>query len=133
LRHWLRRLRSLHREEERKEHSHEAFLEKSDSLWACWPAFRLVASAVDVDGILIDKACSTKALSGGQAVANGHDRDCLLQESCVGTGYGVYTADGKYLNLDAAGDTRALAAIKASKQRTTIRCESRAPPAIPSR
>jgi hypothetical protein len=31
-------------------------------------------------------------------------------------GYGVYTADGKYLKLDAAGDMKALSAIEASKK-----------------
>ena len=30
--------------------------------------------------------------------------------------YGVYTADGKYLKLDAAGDMKALSAIEASKK-----------------
>jgi hypothetical protein len=78
--------------------------------------FSLVASAADVDGILIDKTCSAKALTGGQTAAAAHDRDCLLQQSCLKTGYGVYTADGKYLKLDAAGDAKALAAIKASKK-----------------
>jgi|SRR5579863_1654034 len=80
--------------------------------------FSAVASAADIDGILIDKACSAKAVNGGgQAVAKAHDRDCLLQDSCIKTGYGVYTSDGKYLKLDADGDKKALAAIKASKKK----------------
>lgn len=80
-----------------------------------------MASAAQVDGILIDKMCSTKALTGGQSAAVAHDRDCLLQDGCIKTGYGVYTADGKYLKLDAAGDAKALAAIKASKQKDNFK------------
>jgi hypothetical protein len=75
------------------------------------------ASAAQIDGILIDKMCSAKVLSGGQAAAKAHDRDCLLQEGCIKTGFGVYTADGKYLKFDDAGDTKALEAIKASKKK----------------
>jgi hypothetical protein len=77
----------------------------------------LVASAAQIDGVLIDKMCSGKALSGGQTAAVAHDRDCLLQDSCIKTGYGVYTADGKYLKFDTEGDAKALAAIKASKKK----------------
>jgi len=79
--------------------------------------FSAAASAAEVEGILIDKMCSAKALSGGQSAAKAHDKDCLLQDACTKTGYGVYTADGKYLKLDAAGDEKALAAIKASKKK----------------
>jgi hypothetical protein len=78
--------------------------------------FSMAASGADVEGILIDKMCSAKALSGGQSAAKAHDKDCLLQDACVKTGYGVYTSDGKYLKLDAAGDAKAVAAIKASKK-----------------
>ncbi len=81
----------------------------------------MVASAAQVDGILIDKMCSAKAISGGQTAAVAHDRDCLLQDACTKTGYGVYTADGKYMKLDAAGDAKALAAIKASKKKDNFK------------
>ncbi len=37
------------------------------------------------------------------------------------SGYGVFTADGKYLKLDAAGDEKALAAIKASKKKDNFK------------
>src|SRR5271170_4701673 len=85
--------------------------------------FSAVASAAQVDGILIDKMCSGKALSGGQAAATAHDKDCLLQDACIKSGYGVYTADGKYLKLDAAGDAKALAAIKASKKKDNYKVQ----------
>ena len=83
--------------------------------------FSAVACAAQVDGILIDKMCSTKALTGGQAAAVAHDHDCLLQDPCMKSGYGVFTADGKYLKLDAAGDEKALAAIKASKKKDNFK------------
>jgi hypothetical protein len=83
--------------------------------------FSAVASAAQVDGILIDKMCSAKALGGGQAAAVAHDHDCLLQDPCMKSGYGVYTADGKYLKLDDAGDAKALAAIKASNKKDNFK------------
>ena len=83
--------------------------------------FSAVACAAQVDGILIDKMCSTKALTGGQAAAVAHDHDCLLQDPCMKSGYGVFTADGKYLKFDASGDNKALEAIKASKKKDNFK------------
>jgi hypothetical protein len=51
---------------------------------------------------------------GGRIVAEAHTRECLLMPACEKSGYGVYTTDDKYLKFDAAGNRRALAAIKAS-------------------
>ena len=77
--------------------------------------------AADVDGILIDKICSAKALGGGQKAAKEHDRDCALTAGCQKSGYGVYTSDGKFLSFDAAGNTKAIAALKASKKADDLR------------
>jgi hypothetical protein len=84
-------------------------------------AFAVAASAADIDGILIDKMCSTKAISGGQKAATAHDRDCALTEGCQKSGYGVYTTEGKYLTFDDAGNTRAIAALKASKKKDDLK------------
>jgi len=78
--------------------------------------FSVCASAEDVKGILVDVACSAKIIKEGQAAAKAHTRECALKEQCVKSGYGVYTAEGKYIVLDATGNEMAVAALKASKK-----------------
>jgi len=79
-------------------------------------AFSLVASAAEVSGILIDKMCSVKAIKQGQAFAMAHDTKCALAPPCQMSGYGVFTADNKYILLDAEGNKKAVAALKATKK-----------------
>ena len=64
---------------------------------------------------LIDTACSTKA----KAAPDAHTRACALQ--CEKSGYGIIAADGSYLSFDEAGNTKALAALKASKKADHLR------------
>jgi hypothetical protein len=46
----------------------------------------------------------------------GHNRDCALMDSCLESGFGVMTADGKFIAFDAAGNKKAVEAIKANKK-----------------
>jgi hypothetical protein len=78
-------------------------------------------AAADFDGILIDKMCSMKAVQEGQKAAQMHTRDCALMPDCQKSGYGVFTADGKFLALDEAGNAKAIAALKASKKKDNLR------------
>jgi hypothetical protein len=80
-----------------------------------------VASAAEFEGILIDKMCSMKAEKEGQSAAAMHTRDCALMEACQQSGYGVFTADGKFLPLDEAGNAKAVSALKASKKKDNLR------------
>ena len=80
----------------------------------------LGASAADLKGILIDVACSGNAIKGGQALVTAHTRECALKEPCVKSGYGVYTQDGKFLVLDAAGNQMAQKALEASKKKDNL-------------
>jgi hypothetical protein len=83
-----------------------------------------VASATDVKGVLMDKACSGKAevrvlptgIEGGMIVAEAHTRECALMPACQKSGYGVFTYDQKFLAFDPAGNRKAVEAIKASKK-----------------
>ena len=83
-----------------------------------------VASAAEVKGVLMDKACSGKAevrvlstgIEGGMIVAEAHTRDCALMPACQKSGYGIFTTDQKFLAFDPAGSRKALEAIKASKK-----------------
>jgi hypothetical protein len=83
------------------------------------------AHGAQIEGVLIDRMCSSKAevrvipgghLAGGMIVAQAHDRDCALMPECRQSGYGVFTYDNKFLKFDEAGNRKALAAIKASKK-----------------
>ena len=99
---------------------------------ALFAAFAAVASAAQVQGILIDQMCSSKAevrivsgprLEGGMIVAEAHTRQCALMPACQKSGYGVFTYDNKFLKFDPAGSRKALAALKASKKEDDLKVE----------
>jgi len=94
--------------------------------------FAAVASAAQVQGILMDEMCSSKAevrivsgprLEGGMIVAEAHTRECALMPACQKSGYGVFTNDNKFLKFDEAGSRKALAALKASKKEDDLKVE----------
>jgi hypothetical protein len=102
----------------------------------CAPAvlagFAAVASAAQVQGILIDEMCSSKAevrivsgprLEGGMIVAEAHTRECALMPACQKSGYGIFTYDNKFLKFDEAGSRKALAALRASKKEDNLKVE----------
>jgi hypothetical protein len=74
-----------------------------------------------ISGYLVDKACSQELAAKGQKALAGHDRMCALMEPCAKSGFGVVTGDGKFIAFDAAGNKKALAAIKASKKEQDYR------------
>jgi hypothetical protein len=85
-----------------------------------------------VQGVLIDKECSSKAevrvvpgarLEGGILVAYAHMRQCALMPACQKSGYGVFAYDNKFLTFDGAGNQKALGALKASKKEDDLRVE----------
>ena len=102
----------------------------------CVPAllasFAALASAAQVQGILIDEMCSSKAevhivsgprLEGGMIVAEAHTRQCALMPACQKSGYGVFTYDNKFLKFDEAGSHKALAMLRASKKEDDLKVE----------
>ena len=85
-------------------------------------AFAWMARAAEWEGVLMDKMCSMKALQeGGQKAAAMHKRDCALMPDCVKSGYGVVTADNRFIALDAEGNKKAEKALRASKKTDDIR------------
>jgi len=95
-------------------------------------SFAAVASAAQIQGILIDQMCSSKAevrvvsgprLVGGMIVAEAETRECALKPACQRSGYGVFTYDNKFLKFDAAGNHKALAALRASKKEDDLKVE----------
>ena len=80
-----------------------------------------VASAAQVQGILMDKMCSMSAAKEGQKFATSHDTKCALTPDCQKSGYGVFTSDNKFLALDPAGNAKAAAALKATKKTDNLK------------
>ena len=78
-------------------------------------------SAAQIDGILMDKICSMKAEKGGQAAAAMHDTKCALMPDCEKSGYGVFTADYKFVMFDAEGNAKASAALKATAKKDNLK------------
>lgn len=64
---------------------------------------------------VVDTLCINKVKANPDA----HTRKCALQ--CQKGGYGLITADGTYLKFDAAGNEKAVAALKASKKDDHLR------------
>ena len=71
----------------------------------------MAASAAQVQGVLMDKMCSMNAAKEGQAAATGHELKCALMPPCQKSGYGVFTADNKFLAFDESGNAKALKAL----------------------
>jgi hypothetical protein len=63
----------------------------------------LLGAADSFSGTVVDVMCRGKDLAG-------HTRECAV--TCSKSGYGLVTADGKFLKFDEAGNARTLAALK---------------------
>jgi len=63
----------------------------------------LLGAADSFSGTVVDIMCRGKDLAG-------HTRECAL--ACSKSGYGLVTADGKFLKFDEAGNARTLASLK---------------------
>jgi len=66
---------------------------------------------------LVDVNCSTKVKDNPDA----HTRDCALR--CASSGYGIWTADGKYLKFDAEGSKKAQALLQGSDRKDHLRVD----------
>lgn len=66
---------------------------------------------------LVDVHCADKSKDDPDA----HPRTCLM--SCAAGGLGVFLADGRYVHLDAAGNEKALALVKASDKKDHLRVD----------
>lgn len=64
---------------------------------------------------MVDTNCLPKV----QADPDKHTTRCAIQ--CEKSGYGVIAADGTYLKFDAAGNAKAIVALKASKKADHLR------------
>jgi hypothetical protein len=78
-------------------------------------AFLSVAALAETwSGTVVDTMCK------GKDVAN-HTRQCAL--GCAKGGFGLVTADGKFVKFDEEGNAKALAALKASDKEKDLRAK----------
>ncbi len=70
--------------------------------------FAVAGFAETFSGIVIDVNCHKRP------DAASHTKACAIK--CARSGYGLVTADGKFLKFDEAGNTKALAALKATSK-----------------
>lgn len=84
-------------------------MKKRIAILALAPALMLAETWT---GTVVDVACKNKDLPG-------HTRDCALR--CSRTGYGIVLPDGKFLKFDEQGNTKALAALKASNKEKDLK------------
>jgi hypothetical protein len=75
----------------------------------------LAATQTFNDVSVVDVACSKKAA----ADADSHTRECAL--TCQKSGFGIVTADKKFLKFDADGNAKMLAELKASDKTDHLR------------
>jgi len=74
-----------------------------------------VSAATWTNVALVDVNCSARVQDDPDA----HPRACALR--CAGSGYGIWTADGKYLKFDADGSQKARELLEASDREDHLR------------
>lgn len=77
----------------------------------------LVTSAMFAEswtGTIVDTSCKTKDLAN-------HTKQCIM--GCAKSGLGIVLSDGKFVKFDEEGNTKALAALKASAKDKDIKAK----------
>lgn len=77
----------------------------------------LAATETFTNVSVIDVNCHTKFAKDPDA----HPRACAL--TCSGSGYGIFTQDGKYLKFDRKGNDEILSELKASDRKDHLRVD----------
>ena len=85
-------------------------------------SFALTASAQDakpstLKGYVVDQMCAGKMATKENAMekAEGHSKDCALDDHCAASGYGIFSG-GKYYKFDDKGSATAKDLIEKSKR-----------------
>ena len=84
-------------------------------------AMSMPLAAERVEGYLIDKMCSAKVAEQGVDAAKMHTKDCALMPNCKSGGYGVVSADGKFLKFDKDGDGMAAKMLGFTSRKDNIK------------
>lgn len=76
--------------------------------------FSAAAFAETWTGTVVDTMCKGRDLAG-------HTVKCATSPRCSQSGYGIVTADGKFIKFDESGNTKALAALKATSKEKDLK------------
>ena len=76
--------------------------------------FSLAAFAETWSGTVVDVMCKGKDLAE-------HTKACAM--SCSKSGYGLVSADGKFMKFDETGNAKTLAALKASSKEKDLKAK----------
>lgn len=76
--------------------------------------FCALAAAESWTGTLVDVMCKDKDLAN-------HTRQCAI--NCSKSGYGLVLSDGKFLKFDESGNSKALAALKATSREKDLKAK----------
>jgi hypothetical protein len=74
------------------------------------------AQETTVSGFLMDKSCVNMKMEAAT-----HGKDCALMEDCMKSGYGVVTADGKFVAFDKASNKTAMKWLETTGQKTGLK------------
>jgi len=81
----------------------------------------VIASAAEFEGVLMDQACAADSAKDGQKAALKHDKDCALMAACVKSGYGMITADDKFVKFDQGATDKVVAALKKTDKADSLK------------
>jgi hypothetical protein len=76
--------------------------------------FAGLGAAESFSGTVVDVMCRAKDLAS-------HTRECAI--ACARSGFGMVTADGKFLKFDESGNARTLAALKKSAMEKDLKAK----------
>jgi len=84
------------------------------------------AKTTTLHGYVVDKACAGKMAQKSNAMekAEGHTKDCALNDQCAASGYGIFSA-GKFTPFDAAGSAKAKEMIENGKREKALYFEAK--------
>lgn len=74
----------------------------------------VAAETASYTGTLVDVMCKNNDLAN-------HTRECALK--CSKGGYGLVTADGKFMKFDETGNAKALAALKSATKEKDLKAK----------
>ena len=83
-------------------------------LLATFALFSAAAFAETWTGTVVDVMCHGKDLAT-------HSKKCALSPGCAKSGFGLVTADGKFVKFDEAGNSKALAALTATEKEKDLK------------
>ena len=76
---------------------------------------------VTLKGYVVDQMCAGKMAMKDNAMekAEGHSKDCALDDQCAGSGFGIFSG-GKYYKFDEKGSATAKSLIEKSKREKAL-------------